>query len=223
MHLDRDQRDPGGRRRHPQLIEYRHVGRVVHVPQEGEARDRGDRLLEELQSLGTEIRAEDGIAGDVFPGLSQARDQPGPDRIADADHDDRDGGGRLLGRAGRRRTEGRDQVDRAADQRRRRRCQPVGLPFPVAIFEGDVPALLIAEIAQAAAERVPYRRVVEDADARNFRQWLLSARRERPDGRAGDKRDQLASSDSTRTGTYESSLSHGLLDALLPEARILPK
>ena len=37
---------------------------------------------------------------------------------------------------------------------RRRRGEPLGLPFPVAIFEGDVAALEISEVAQPDAERI---------------------------------------------------------------------
>ena len=46
------------------------------------ARDGGNDLLEELQPFGADVRAKDGIAGDVAARPGEARHQPGaaPDR-----------------------------------------------------------------------------------------------------------------------------------------------
>jgi hypothetical protein len=126
-----------------------------------------DGLAQDLQPFGSEIGAEHGIAGDISARPGEARDQAGPHRIADADHDDGDARRRLLGRVRRRRAVGRDQIHRAAYQLRRGRRQPIRRPVD------------IAEFAQSLSEGLPHRRIVEDTDARYFRRWLRM-RRERP-------------------------------------------
>ena len=99
---------------------YRQVGGLgalqdaVHVAggtleEVGHARDR---LAQDLQPLAPEVRAENGIAGDVAARPGEARYQAGAHRIADANHHDQDGRGCCLGRLRRRGAEGRDQVDR---------------------------------------------------------------------------------------------------------------
>jgi hypothetical protein len=117
------------------------------------------------------------------PGRARLAARPAPHRIADADHDDGDGGRRLLGRVRRRRAVGRDQIDRAAHQLRRGRRQPIRRPLAVAVLIGDVLPFDVAELAQSLSEGLPHRRIVEDTNARHLRR-LLRMRRERP-GRSG--------------------------------------
>ena len=91
-----------------------------------------------------------------------------------------------LGRAGRRRTERRDEVHRATDQLRRDPREPVGEPTGVAILEGNVLAFQIAKVAQALPEGVPDGQVVDDADTRDLRRLL----RPRESGHAHRATDQ---------------------------------
>jgi hypothetical protein len=81
------------------------------------------------------------------PRPGQARHQAGPHRIADTDHHDRQGGSRHLGRLRRRRSEGRDQVDRAADELAHDGREAVGRALAVAVFIGDVLTFDVAELA----------------------------------------------------------------------------
>jgi hypothetical protein len=49
---------------------------------------------------------------------------------------------------------GNDQVDVEVDQLRKQRRQPVILAISPAVFDDNIPSLLIAEIAQARAKRL---------------------------------------------------------------------
>ncbi len=138
----------------------------------------GSTSLRSCSRLGLMSKVEDGVAGDVAAGPGKVRDQPGPHRIADADDHDRNGRGGLLRRARRRRAECRDQVDRHAHQFRRRLSERLGRAVRGAIFVGEILALDIADVAQAFAEIVPDRRVVDDADADDLA--ALRLRRQRP-------------------------------------------
>src|SRR5262249_25409753 len=70
---------------------------------------------------------------------------------------------------------GRNNVHWATYERCRGLSQPLPPPVTIRIVEGDVGALEVAEIAQSVPEGVPHGRVVDDANARNFRR-LLPAR-----------------------------------------------
>src|SRR5262245_39982158 len=61
------------------------------------------------------------------------------------------------------------------------------------IFNDNILTLDIAKVMQLLPEMIPYGRIVEDANARNFHP-LLRARGERPRGRACRKRDEFAPS-----------------------------
>src|SRR5262245_5294971 len=95
----------------------------------------------------------------------------------------------LLGCLRLRRTERRDEVHPAVDQLCRGLREPRGQTVSIAIFKGDVLTFLITNVAQSLPERVPGRRVIDDANTRNPRS-LLRARRERPRRRA-EERDEL--------------------------------
>ena len=41
------------------------IGCVVRIPEKGYARDGWNSLLENLQPLGTDVRAKDGVAGNI--------------------------------------------------------------------------------------------------------------------------------------------------------------
>jgi hypothetical protein len=73
------------------------------------------------------------------------------------------------------------------------RCvgEPVRSARRIPIFEDDGTSVHVAAIAQPLPERLPLRRIVDNAHARNFS--LLRTRRERPRGRrAAEQRHELA-------------------------------
>jgi hypothetical protein len=111
----------------------------------------------------------------------KALHQPGAHGVAHSDHDDGNRGGRCLGGDARRRPVGGDDIHRATGEIGRGLGEPLGCAVGSAIFECDVLAFEIPELAQPLPESVPHRRVVDDADARNF-PLLLRARREWPRG-----------------------------------------
>ena len=92
-HLDADQRHGRGRRRMLHLGQRGHGGGIVRIGEVGHARHARDRLAQDLQPLAAEVRAKNGIAGDVAARPGQARYQAGAHRIAYANHHDRDGRG----------------------------------------------------------------------------------------------------------------------------------
>jgi hypothetical protein len=128
----------------------------------------GDRLAQELQPLAAKVGAKHGIAGDVAVRAGETRHQARANRITDADHHDRDRRRRRFGCFRRRRAVGRDQVDRAADELAHHGREAVGHALAVAVFVVDALAFDVAELAQRLAEAMPHRRVVDDADTRDF-------------------------------------------------------
>src|SRR5436190_21127018 len=160
-------------------------------------------LLENLQPLGTDVRAKDGIAGDISSRSGEAWHEPGAHGIADRDHDDGNRGGGLLGRQARGRGVGRNNIHRATNERRRGLCQPLRHSVTILVVEGDVAAFEVAEIAQPVSEGVPDGRVVDDANARNFRR-LLPARTPHLD------REQQADTTDQRSELTPSHVGHGM-------------
>src|SRR5437764_12365219 len=67
---------------------------------------------------------------------------------------------------------GRNEVHRAANELGGDRHEPVRCPLAVAVFIGNVLAFDVSELAQGLPEGLPHRRVVKDADARDFRRLL---------------------------------------------------
>jgi hypothetical protein len=157
------------------------------LPEKGYARNGWNSLLEKLQPLGTDVRAKDGVPGDISSRSGKAWHEPGAHGIADRDHDDGNRGGGLLGREACRRAEGRNDIHRATNERRRGLGEPLRHSVTIRIVEGDVAAFEVAEVSQPVPEGVPMGRVVDDADARDLRR-LLRARRQRPsDSRAAER------------------------------------
>src|SRR5438034_5219754 len=157
------------------LLELEDIGGVVWIPEKGYARDGWNCLLENLQPLGTDVRSKDGVTGDISSRSGEAWHKAGAHGIADRDHDDGNRGGGLLGRQARGRAVGRNDIDRATNERRRGLCEPLRHAVTILIVEGDVAAFEVAEIPQPVPEGVSHGRVVDDADAWDFRR-LLPAR-----------------------------------------------
>ena len=69
--------------------------------------------------------------------------------------------------------------------------QSIKIALRRTVFEGDVAALDVAKIVEALTEVIPYRRVIDNANAQNPYAPLLRARRERPSRRAAEKGNEL--------------------------------
>src|SRR5262249_12527410 len=154
--------------------------------------DGWNSQFEKLQPLGTDVRANDAIAGDISSRSGEAWHEPGAYGIADRDHDDGNRGGGLLGRQACGRAEGCNNVHRATNERPCGPGESLRHSIGIRIVEGDVLAFQVTEIAQSVTEGVHPGRVINDADTRHLPR-LLRARRERPCGRrAAEKRDDIA-------------------------------
>ena len=124
------------------------------MPEGSDARDRGNRFLEQLQTLGNQLRAEEGQPCDVSTLARKARHEPVSDRIAHSLRDNGDHGGRLLGGAGRGRIRRDDEVDLETGQLGRQTRQSLDLPFRRSVLNDDVLTLQIAAFAQSLPEGV---------------------------------------------------------------------
>src|SRR5262249_2720775 len=174
-------------------FELEDIGGVVRIKEKGYARGGGNSLLANLQPLGTDVRAKDGVAGDISSRSGEAWHEPGAYGIADRDHDDGNRGSGLLGREARGRAEGCNNVHLATNERRRGLGESLRHSIAIRIVEGDVLAFEVTKIAQPVTEGVPVDRVVDYADARDLPQ-LLRACRERPRRRAAAKQKEFAPS-----------------------------
>jgi len=112
-----------------------------------------DRLFQDLQLLAEDLGpGREARPGDVAAGSAQAVDQPGLDRIAREDHDDRDGLRRGL-RGQRGRARGRDDhVHLEPDQIGGEGGQPLDVALGPAVLDLQVLPIDPAELAQAAQE-----------------------------------------------------------------------
>src|SRR6516162_9872574 len=112
-----------------------------------------------------------------------------------------------MSRPRRRRALGDEDVHRQRGKLERGPPQEIDVALRSAIFKGDVLAHHVAIIAQALPEVIPYRGIINDADARNpATRRLLRARRERPRSRAAEKRDELAPLHSITSSARASSV-----------------
>src|SRR5262247_4924523 len=78
------------------------VPRRGWIPDDSDAGEHWDRLLEQLQPLDAEFGEHDRQPGDVSTGPREIRDQAGSDGIRNDGHHDGDGGRRALGLLNRR-------------------------------------------------------------------------------------------------------------------------
>src|SRR5262249_25387988 len=145
-----------------------------------------NNLLENLQPLGTDVRAKAGIAGDISSRSGEAWHEPGAHRIADRDHDDGNRGGGLLGREACGRAEGCNYVPRATNQRPCGLGESLGHSIGIRVVEGDVLAFEVTEIAQLMTEGFPSGGIIDDTDTWDLR-LILRACNKRPCRRAAER------------------------------------
>src|SRR5262249_3764538 len=123
---------------------------------------------------------------------------------------------------------GRDDVDRAANELRRRLGEPLGHAVAIRIVEGDALAFEVAELAQGMAEDIPLGRVVDDADAGELRRLLRAPRARRKNGRhggrAGEEGDELTTLHSINSlaGAGRAQARNTCLGAVFAHASAVP-
>ena len=83
--------------------------------------------LTSCSRFGSKVWRKNGIAGDVATRMREALHQPGTDRIADENHDDRDCRRGGLGGAARRRAISDDHIHGRRHKSRRRRNNSLGI------------------------------------------------------------------------------------------------
>src|SRR5262249_30691591 len=131
----------GWRARRP--YEYRH------------ARDGGHGFFEQLQPLAEDFRPGiNGDPGDVPAWPRQAGDQPTLDWSTDANEDNGDRGGRVLGSQGAGSSHNKEDINPKADQLGREIGEPTEIPLRISVLKGDVLTLHIAEMVQPLLEHL---------------------------------------------------------------------
>ena len=171
-----------------------HVEGIVGIQEEGNARELRNDLPEQLESFPLEVRRNRRQSGRVSSGPSEARDETRADGIADCDHDEGNRRRSSLDGEGGWRARGDDNIDLAGDKLGNQFRKALVLAFRPSIFDDDVTALDVAELAQTLAERADEiglegrGRVPEETDPVGPLQ--LSAQSKRRCERAGCKCDQ---------------------------------
>jgi hypothetical protein len=128
------------------------VARVGRIPQDRDAGDARQQLLQQLEPLCVDLGRHRGRPRDVPSGAGDARDDPGGDGIADRSHDDREGSRSLFrGESGRCASRNND-VDLETDRLRDKRWVAIIATLCPSVLDHDVLALDVAEIAQFLAE-----------------------------------------------------------------------
>jgi hypothetical protein len=112
----------------------------------------GDRLLEQGELFPGHLGQHGGRSGDVLARAREAGDEPAPQRIAHAHHDDGSRPGRTLGGQGGLRHDRDDDVDLEPDQLHREVGEPLEPPLRPSGLEGDVLSLHPGELTERVAE-----------------------------------------------------------------------
>jgi hypothetical protein len=126
-------------------------GGILRIPEDGNARNLGHGLLEELQPFLIERRGGD-HARDVAAWARETGDEPRGYRIATMHHNDRNRARGALGRTRRRDSLCHKHLDREPDQVGRQVGKPLVLPLGIALHQGEVLALDVPQLAEPLAE-----------------------------------------------------------------------
>jgi hypothetical protein len=132
-----------------------HVGSVDdldRIDEDGDVRQRRQRLLEQLEALRGELGEGEREAGDIAAGAGEALGPAFADRVAARQGDDRNRRRRLARGLARGLAAREDRVDAQAHQLRGRRRQQRGVAVRVAAFDDDVLPFDVAALAQALAK-----------------------------------------------------------------------
>jgi hypothetical protein len=117
-------------------------------------RGRGNDRLEQRQPFGAELGGERRQAREVAARPGEAGDEPRPDGITPEPHDDRHGGGGLLGGADCRIPRRHDDGHLPLHQVGREGREPLVHPPRIALLHGEMVPVAIPEVVQALQEAV---------------------------------------------------------------------
>jgi len=157
-HIEKFCLEAKGTSRRPGLLPFGPRGRVAHVVQERNAREVRNQLLEKLDAFRRELGAEGSHSRDVASGPREARHEAV--RIAHRRHDDGNRSRRVLGGGGRRRATGNDHIDLETHERGGELRESLRVTIGGPVFEKEVLALDVAQLAQASAQGVEVGRVL---------------------------------------------------------------
>ena len=151
-HRDRHELDLQLRRRSVCRVERAAIAVNAALQDQAHPGQRGLSLLDELESLGGELRNEKREAGNVASGMGEALGEPHRDDVLRQRHHDRHGGRDAARRvdAG---SHGHDRLDVQSDQLGCKRLEAVEMAVGVARLDAQVLGDDIAEIAKSFAER----------------------------------------------------------------------
>ena len=114
------------------------------MPEDSHARHLGERLLEQLQTLRDQFRAEEGRPCEVRTWPSEAGHEPVADRIPHGRRHDGDRGGRLLSRTGPWRSPCDDEVGLETGELSGQTGEALDLPVRLSVLNQDVLTLHVA-------------------------------------------------------------------------------
>jgi hypothetical protein len=122
--------------------------RVGRILQHADALRGRQQLAQQRETLGVELRGNNGIAGDIAARPGQACDETGADRVASGPNNDRYGGCRVLRRKCGVRAISRDEFHLEPNELLREGSEELGFAVCVASFDEQILALHPAEFAQ---------------------------------------------------------------------------
>ena len=163
-------------------------GSVGGIDQDGHARQLRHHAAQNFQILGTEFHIDARDSGDVATWPSQGLDQSAADRVVDGSHDDGNGGGCFLRRAGGDRARCHDDVHFQLHQFRRQRWKALNPAVGMAQLDHQVLALDVAELAHCLWEaavncvgiETSHATQCKETDAPDFARLLGERRQRRP-------------------------------------------
>src|ERR1041384_3988143 len=156
------------------FLEIEDLDRVAGIPKNRDLRNLGLNFLEQLEPFPAQVWACVDKPGHISTRMSQARGIAGDDEIAGDTDNDRNVVIGVLQGAGGGFSMGQHKRDFGMDQFRRESGKPIEFAVGVMVFDDDVLALFVTELAQAetkslepGAERLS-RDGAEKADARDI-------------------------------------------------------
>src|SRR5215813_3110719 len=177
------------------------------VEEDGDPRQSGDHLFQQLQPLRFELGSARGEPCDVPARTCQIRHYANAEGVANGTHDDGYRCGGLLRRehgVGPPRENG---VYVEADEVFRQFGKSLVAPLGVAVLEANVLTLDIPEIIESLSKRVNGRPRLDRKDTdRDYSPLLLGARGERPSNRTADQSDKLTTLHSITCSAPASSI-----------------
>src|SRR5262249_26323518 len=164
------------------------------VEEDGDARQSGNHLLQQLQPLRLKLGRAQGAPRDVRAWTCQIRHYATVDGVADGPHDNGyRRGGLLRGEHGFG-PQSKNDVHIEADEVVRQVGKSLVVSLSVAVLEANVLTLDISEIIESLSKRFDRRPRLDrqDTDRDYFPSRLLRTCGERPSSRTADQSDELA-------------------------------